>query len=671
MNVIIFPKSVNNNLSKWSIYEKSYLNLNYLNEYEINDLNLDLYQEEFNKILEIKNNFFNIDENLVLNKLLSKLNSKFIKKYKDDFSNKIINYINTEKLDNFVLCFLKTLKYDKERITIITDYINNIVNINLIYNLKIINQIIIELEKINDMEEIISIIHLKVSKNISQKFLNFVFNTDLSVLSNLFKKINLFKKFYNKFDLIEKVKINKEILKKIILNLNNKNISNNTFANIIIELFNFLKNNEINEIIDIDCNLLLDYLNASIYFWILDNSYIKIESLIIYSYNYLPKLNFLEFYKSHLQNRALIINNFDVENKLFNKIIDMYENDAYNNIICEIKYILDDMLLSNLCKNEISNMNVNVKYNFKNVNFDLKKINLLICSNNLWNNNKNLYDKIKYVDTIGVYECILNKFYESKYSKKRKLNISNEESIININLWKNTILMPLTYYNLLYKIGDCDAETSINTFNYLKDSLNYDNDYCEKILNIFKSKNLIMETVFLNDIELNNYIKRYYENGNFKSLEIINFSNIEFCNNLNSLNEIIYNYINLNMLKVNNRYKLNKKLINLLNLSDKVVYVINEELENQQINLNLVNVKRNDKRILDKIEYDRNLLLDSKIGEIFKKYKELKYGKFILNLRNSISKFFIPSEKEILSRLERLIILGYIKQEGSLYMYIE
>ena len=203
--------------------------------------------------------------------------------------------------------------------------------------------------------------------------------------------------------------------------MTNKNISDNNFANIIISIFDFFKNDDFNEVIDLKCNLLLDYLNASVYFWILDNNYLNIETLIIYARNFLPKLNFLEYYKSHLQNRAIIIKNYELENKLFNKIVKIFNGDEFNNIIYEIKYILDDIYLSNLCNTELKNINVNVKYKFKDVKFNLDKINLLICSNNLWNDNKDLYNKINYVDSISVYECIINKFYESKYSKKEDL----------------------------------------------------------------------------------------------------------------------------------------------------------------------------------------------------------------------------------------------------------
>ena len=318
--------------------------------------------------------------------------------------------------------------------------------------------------------------------------------------------------------------------------------------------------------------------------------------------------------------------------------------------------------------NEIKNLNVNVKYNFKNEYFNLKKYNLLICSNNLWNNNKNLYDNIKYVDTIEVNNYILKKFYESKYNKKRKLNISYEESIIDINLWKNRIIMPLSYYNVFYKIGDNDI--SKNTFEFLRESLNYDEDYLLNILKIFKSKNLISEFVILNEEEIKNYINIYYENGDYSYLELINCKNVSF-SNIEELSKIVFNYISFNNLEFNGMYKFNIRLVEIFGVKENIIYVINENLENQNINLNLISIKKDEKKVIEKIEYDKNLLLDSKTCELLKKEKELKYGKFLLNLRNNISKFFIPSEKEILARLKRLIILGYIEKENDLYKYVE
>ena len=155
MNVIKFPNYTNNYSSKWSVYEKSYLNPNYIDEYEINDSDINLYVEEYEKIIKIRNNFFKMDENVVLSKLLINLNNKFIERYSDNFGNIIVDFIKTEKINKLAYCFLRTLKYDKDRILIITNYINNnFIFINFINNLKIINQIILEFEKIKDMDEV-------------------------------------------------------------------------------------------------------------------------------------------------------------------------------------------------------------------------------------------------------------------------------------------------------------------------------------------------------------------------------------------------------------------------------------------------------------------------------------------------------------------------------------
>ena len=108
-----------------------------------------------------------------------------------------------------------------------------------------------------------------------------------------------------------------------------------------------------NEILNIECNLLLDYLNASIYYWILENNYNNIETLNSLCVEFLPKITFLEYYKIHLQNRALIQKNYEIENKSFNKISEIYGSDEYRNFIYELKYVLDDIYISNLCNNEI------------------------------------------------------------------------------------------------------------------------------------------------------------------------------------------------------------------------------------------------------------------------------------------------------------------------------
>ena len=263
---------------------------------------------------------------------------------------------------------------------------------------------------------------------------------------------------------------------------------------------------------------------------------------------------------------------------------------------------------------------------------------------------------------------ILNNETEKYFNENRPNNCIFVIDFNLYNLWKNRIIMPLSYYNVFYKIGDNNI--SKNTFEFLKEGLNYDEDYLLNILKIFKSKNLISEFVILNEEEIKNYINIYYESGDYSNLELINCKNVSF-SNVEELSKIVFNYINSNDLEFYGLYKINIRLVEILGVKENIIYVINENLENQNINLNIISVKKDEKKVIEKIEYDKNLLLDSKTCELLKKEKELKYGKFLLNLRNNISKFFIPSEKEILARLERLIILGYIEKEKDLYKYVE
>lgn len=669
MDIIKFPKCVNNYSSLWSVYEKSYKNRNYLYEYHLDNSDVNNYINEFSKILKIKNIFYNKEEDVVLKELFTKLNNKFVNKYNDEFISNITTFIESEKMNDFMRCFLITLRYDTERISLVVDHFSKY---NFINDIKKIDQILTEIKKLNKMDEVINMIYILISKDICDRFIKFIESVEIDVLSNLLKKINLFKKFYNNFNFILKSSVNHVILNKVVKKLDNSAISNIKMANNVISLFNFLLTEEytITSVIsEIDTTLLIDYLSASIYFWILENNYYNIEILILYCYNYLPRLDFLEYYKIHLQNRVLFLRNYEIENKCFNKISEVFVDEEFNTIIYDLRYIIDDIYISNLCNNELSNLNVNVKYNFKETEFDLSKCNILVCSNNLWNTGKNLYNSINYNDNIAVYDCMINKFYERKYSKKRKISISYEESIINIKFCKNSLIMPLSYYNIFYKIGETDKSC---TFNYLKENLNYDNDYLLNIINIFKSKNLIKEIIVIENDKLKNYINSYYENGNFDILSNISFSSVGELLSVEELYNIVLNYIHLENLKLeDNVYKLDKNLIEILNVKEDVVYVINENLENEELKINLTCIGINKKKIKEKIEYDRNLLLDSKICSLLKKEKELKYGKLLLLFRNIIGKFFIPSEKEILSRLERLNILGYIEKSEDMYKYIE
>ena len=64
----------------------------------------------------------------------------------------------------------------------------------------------IEIDKIDTNGEIINKINKNICKTILKLFINFIKNTNLNVISNLFKKINLFKKFYNFFEKEEKIR---------------------------------------------------------------------------------------------------------------------------------------------------------------------------------------------------------------------------------------------------------------------------------------------------------------------------------------------------------------------------------------------------------------------------------------------------------------------------------
>ena len=194
MDVIKFPKYVNNYFSLWSIYEKSYIDKNYLYDYEIDNNDENNYIIEYEKIIKLKNNFYKTDNDTVFLVLFKKLNNLFIDKYNDLFRENILNFIKTDNINKLVYCFLKTLNYDEDRVLLL---VNEFKEDNFINNVKKIDQIILEIKKIGNMDNVINLIYMKVSNNISKKFINFINSVDLDVLSNLVKKVNLFKKFYS------------------------------------------------------------------------------------------------------------------------------------------------------------------------------------------------------------------------------------------------------------------------------------------------------------------------------------------------------------------------------------------------------------------------------------------------------------------------------------------
>ena len=86
--------------------------------------------------------------------------------------------------------------------------------------------------------------------------------------------------------------------------------------------------------------------------------------------------------------------------------------------------------------------------------------------------------------------------------------------------------------------------------------------------------------------------------------------------------DIFYKYIEVNNLElVNSVYKMDDILLNLLNISEDKI-VINSDLENQELMFDLSNIVKSEK-VIENIEYDRNILLDSNICKLLKVEKNL------------------------------------------------
>ena len=83
--------------------------------------------------------------------------------------------------------------------------------------------------------------------------------------------------------------------------------------------------------------------------------------------------------------------------------------------------------------------------------------------------------------------------------------------------------------------------------------------------------------------------------------------------------------------------------------------------------------------ISEEISYDKDMLIDSVITKVCKKkyvdtdnkdFAFVSYGRLIMVVRGELQRFFIPDEKNIKSRLTRLVTLGYLSEDSKCNRFI-
>ena len=346
----------------------------------------------------------------------------------------------------------------------------------------------------------------------------------------------------------------------------------------------------------------------------------KIYIFNIYNKNKIEKRNitYLDFLKIYFKNYIILLDNNKKKNKnkYFEenkKILEYINNidikkDDKNNLIIDNKNKFDlDENINNILKD---NMKLDKK---EKLNYELKKINLII--ENIDNNINNIYW-----------------LYNNKFFKKLEIL----DMILN-NKYKNNI-------NLIY---------ILKIFNYI-------------LGNIYNTENYkrFIEKIFLNDIIINiteNNNEQLINNLQNKLNEINNKTNIIkkdilMIENDDNIEEKIENFENEK--KIINNYKLNKN--NLLKINKEKlqeIEEINEEIKNNKIEKDDINkekeiikLNKNKNNILKEINKNFNLI------KIWKK----KIKSFKINI-NKINNLQIYNEK--LKKLYELIKEYNIKEE--------
>ena len=619
----------------WICYEESYQNNFKLDDFKFNNIKSenDIF-EVYNDIENLKYNFYKKDCQDVLNTLIINYMTKYLKTFENKLSNEINEFLLDGKMSNFHKIFLSlNLKCNSYFLEVYANIFNKHIDkikendkeIELIKFMLNFNKLIDHITKIDNTNALKQTLIKNIS-SFNKIILHFIrvkgtsFYDDLlnkPYYNKLFKNDKLIDNFDNDsilelhFELFSNLKKNYSMLEfktpclaKNLLNIIKiSNIVYNKHGTIIkpiIETYN-------EEVLD-KLNSISNYFCATLYYWINTDSIINIFNIIKYYERAMPnKLEFLSYYKYHLQKRVTHKLNYNFENKVFEYLLKEFDNTIFKKHLDAIKNSLDDVYLSEHMNSEISKLNITFKnpdvvnnISQMKTNYNINKLDVFISSNIFWNENNQVKFKENAIlaDDVDVYNRIVTTYYKSKY-EKRELKISNNDSFIDITIGITEMRMPLTYYSVLKVIGN---NTSFTIENIIE-STKLDIEDVEEILNILKINNIIIE-----------------ENKNI------------------SISQNIMN-------------KTDKRRLNLTQSSQTII--INDLVKKD-------------------IDYDKDMLIDSVIMKTCKNFINISYGRLIMILRGELRGFFIPDEKNIKSRLSRLIDMEYITHctIANIYKYI-
>nr|UFQ87295.1 RNA polymerase beta subunit [Ulva torta] len=494
-NILIYNKILSNNntiyLIKSNVYNSNNFNYLFLSFFEKYKINLNFFYkiqyEFFNKSFFLFNK-----KNIIKNKKLI-----FNKNYFIYFENKQqLFYLNNKlkKLiinnnSNYDLLYSEKLflnKFYKKFILFNISYISIIfyflLNNNLVKSKNNLKNLLLKNNKLK--------INQKKFLYLKKEVIYFYFSTYISSFLSSNFKIDLYK--------------NKNFTKKEKININNNIKYNLIFSNItflefikninisIIIFYNFLNkfnNNEIYIInkklkkyffVSFSINNLISYNN--IFISLFYNKNLKLDSLLIFKYNYIKKLNIFNkfniFFDKKILNLNLQINKnyffLDKKNNFNTSIIWFSKSNKLKNKYklinkTDFKYYTNN---SFKIKNNSQNFKIFTLYNYNNFNH-----------NNDFNNNKlkssfffNLFFNKPYI----LSKNVISDYFIIKNRNMKKLKIVN---IKNINYKLNFFY--LLFNNKLKNKIDCFySEKLLNT------KINISNNFLTRLIKYENTKNL-------------------------------------------------------------------------------------------------------------------------------------------------------------------------------------
>ena len=284
--------------------------------------------------------------------------------------------------------------------------------------------------------------------------------------------------------------------------------------------------------------------------------------------------NIIKFYLKYMLVIYKILNiNLKLTKKLINKdsLIQNCHNLIYNiKITRKKKKKLKSLNVVKLTKienipNEMYKLFNSITWHLKIRSYNLKLFYVIFSINN-----RNLKNNKIYKELLQIYYSKLNYQIkeEKKYIKKKIFLYSNTDNVNNIFLKK---------YNLINNMNKLNFIKFDNHFRYwskyFKKKIIKTSKYSFKLKKLILKKKLIYTKSLINLFYLKHFLKKNYKyKNNLKKNKYVNFSNFNYLNNNNNLDEKLYTHIYVLHIYFNKLIKLNYNLKKKNNLFIKKIY---------------------------------------------------------------------------------------------------